>query len=77
MFEQCPLAWKRKYIDEEEGEDNFFAQFGSCVHYVLERYAKHEISLFDLVPEYKKSFKKMVIHKLNIYSIRQKPHRSH
>lgn len=60
MFEQCPLAWKRKYIDEEEGEDNFFAQFGSCVHHVLERYAKHEISLFDLVPEYKKSFTKMV-----------------
>lgn len=48
-FSQCPLEWYRIYIDAEEKESNFFAEVGTLIHSILERYYKRELDYFDLV----------------------------
>jgi len=55
-FYNCKAAWKRKYIDCEDGDDNAFAQYGSASHKVLERYLKDEIGMFEMADEYDKLF---------------------
>lgn len=55
-FYQCPLAWRRTYIDCEPKCSNAFAEYGSCCHKILEEYEKGELDLFDLSTEYEKRF---------------------
>ena len=42
-----------QYIDDEPGVRNAFAEYGTFVHSVLEKYYKGKISLFDLAEYYK------------------------
>lgn len=60
-FYQCPLAWRRTYIDCEPKCSNAFAEYGSCCHKILEQYEKGEIGLFDLANEYEHRFQEEVI----------------
>lgn len=55
-FDQCPLGWKMKYIDCEEGESNAFAEYGSYVHKLLEEYLKGELSSLELAFVYENGF---------------------
>jgi len=55
-FYQCPLAWRRTYIDCEPKCSNAFAEYGSCCHKLLEQYEKGEVDLFDLSDEYERRF---------------------
>ena len=55
-FYNCKYAWKRQYIDCEEGDNNAYAQYGSACHKVLERYLKNEITMFDMATEYERLF---------------------
>lgn len=60
-FYQCPLAWRRTYIDCEPKCSNAFAEYGSCCHKLLEEYEKGEIDLFDICDEYQRRFSEEVI----------------
>ena len=55
-FYECPYAFYRYYQLHEEGEGNLFATYGILVHSILERYAKGELQLDDLVKEFDSSF---------------------
>lgn len=43
-YEQCPLSWKLKYIDKEDGLGNGWSTVGSFVHELLEKVNLGEIS---------------------------------
>lgn len=60
-FYQCPLAWRRTYIDCEPKCSNAFAEYGSCCHKILEEYEKGELSIFDLSDEYDRRFADEVV----------------
>lgn len=59
-FDNCPYEWRLNYIDNEKQKDNFFAQFGSLCHGILEDYAKNKLSLFEVSDAYEDRFPKMV-----------------
>lgn len=51
-FDRCPYGWKLHYIDNAPQENNAFAQYGSFIHKILERFEKGELSIFELADEY-------------------------
>jgi RecB family exonuclease len=55
-FIQCPYQFKLQYIDEVKGIQNFFAEYGSFCHEILEKYCKNELSIFELVNEYENKY---------------------
>ncbi len=61
-FYNCSHEWYEKYIQCQYGEGSFFGEFGSCCHSILERYAKGEISLFEISQAYEDEFAKTVVH---------------
>lgn len=64
QFCQCPYAFKKHYIDCEEGENNAMAEYGSVMHKVLEDYAKGNVDLFELNAYYDFLFSTMITHDL-------------
>src|SRR5258705_1560389 len=59
-FETCAYAWKLTYIDTLKREPNFFAEFGTLCHDILEKYFKGELDLFNLPNYYEKHFYEVV-----------------
>lgn len=59
-YHQCPYAWKLKYIDCVQGEENFFSQYGSLMHSILEQYEKGTLSLFEISQYYEEHFSDVV-----------------
>lgn len=55
-FHQCPLQYWYTYISREQGENNAFAQYGSFVHSLLERWGKDELAEYELLGEYENKF---------------------
>jgi hypothetical protein len=47
LYETCPYAFYKKYIEEEEGETNFFAENGAIMHQIIEKILKCELSIED------------------------------
>lgn len=45
-FDQCPMAWKLKYIDHVHDDDNAYGQYGTFAHKILEQWAKGELPEF-------------------------------
>jgi len=56
LFEQCPYAFKLRYIDEEDDKQNAFAQHGKFVHSLYEMWAKGEISSYELVDIFEQDY---------------------
>lgn len=59
-FYTCPHMWKLSYIDCEKGTNNAFADYGTFVHSLLEKYAKGEAEIFELSSLYEEGFNKAV-----------------
>lgn len=55
-FHQCPLQYYYTYIAHEQGEENAFAQYGSFVHSLLEKWGKGELAEYELLDEYENNF---------------------
>ena len=55
-FRQCPLQYWYTYITHEQREGNAFAQYGSFVHSLLERWGKDELAVYELLDEYENGF---------------------
>ena len=55
-FYNCKHEWYLHYIEGRQGLDNFFSQFGSYMHKILEKYEKGELDFFDLVDYYTEHF---------------------
>lgn len=52
LFGQCPYAWVNSYIYGEKKRNNFFSDFGTCMHTVLSEFFKNEIGKEDIVVRY-------------------------
>lgn len=60
-FDICPYEWHRIYIDATTEKDgSAMAQFGSLIHSILEKYAKGELSIFDLNQYYEDHFNEVI-----------------
>lgn len=59
-YHQCPYGFYLKYIQCNKGRPNFFGQYGSFVHEILEMYVKEEISLFEISQYYEENFSKYI-----------------
>ena len=56
-FSECPLSYYKKYIEGDDTENGHgTSEFGSFVHLILEKYAKKEIDLSDIVSYYVENF---------------------
>ena len=55
-FLTCKYGYKLTYIDHERGIGNCFSSYGLEVHSIMERYAKGELGLWDLVSTYEWEF---------------------
>lgn len=55
-FDTCRWGWKLNYIDAEDSEKNFFAEYGSYIHLLLEKFWKDELSSNELADYYEKKY---------------------
>ena len=61
-YYNCPYEWKLRYLDNIEPEKNFFAEYGNLMHKILEKYAKGELSFFELNQYYIDHFNEYIPH---------------
>lgn len=62
-FHTCKYGYQQTYIEHQERADNAFAQYGSLVHSIMERYAKKELELWELTDVYKREYKSAITEK--------------
>ncbi len=55
-FEDCPYQWREKYINHQQSEEKFFAQYGSLMHSVLQKILTGELGGDDIIPYYLNHF---------------------
>lgn len=56
----CPRMFYLTYVQKEEKRENFFQQYGSFFHKVMEKYGNGELELFELIDYYKDNYKMFV-----------------
>lgn len=61
-FYNCPYEFYLHYIECNPSESNFFGEYGSLLHSILEKYAKGELSLFELNQYYEDHFNECIPH---------------
>lgn len=61
-YYNCPYEWKLHYLDCNKSENGFFGEYGSLIHTILEKYAKGELSLFELNQYYEEHFNECIPH---------------
>lgn len=59
-YNQCAYSFFLRYVQCNEGDENFFSQYGSFVHKILEKYEKGELSLFELCDYYEENYRENV-----------------
>ena len=59
-YSQCNYNFYLKYIECNEGDENFFSQYGNFIHKILEKYEKGELSLFELCTYYEEHYSENV-----------------
>lgn len=59
-FHTCKYGYKLTYIDHKKGIGNCFSSYGLEVHSIMERYAKGELSLWNLADIYQWEFETAV-----------------
>jgi len=55
-FYTCPYEFYLHYVLCNKGSNNFFGQFGSFIHKILEMYAKDQLSIFEISQYYEENF---------------------
>lgn len=60
-FQQCKLEWYQNYIECSDKQSNFFAEVGSLVHSILQRYFEGKLDFFDLVSTFDREWSNVVV----------------
>jgi hypothetical protein len=60
-FHQCPYMWLMQYIYCVDKENNFFAEYGSFYHLILEKFFKDELEIYELADYYQDHYAENVI----------------
>lgn len=66
-FNHCRYAFLLTYIRAEARMGNFFSDFGSYVHKILEKYFNDELDLYQLAAYYRKNYKRSIKHTCPAY----------
>ena len=61
-YYNCPYEWKMHYLECNKSENGFFGEYGSLIHKILEKYAKGELSIFELNQYYEENFSDEILH---------------
>ncbi len=61
-FYDCPYSWLLNYIYGNKSENGFFGEYGGFCHEVLEKFAKGELSTFELSGYYEQHYKTNIVH---------------
>ncbi len=56
FYNGCPYEWYKQYIECEPGHQGFYGAAGGFSHSILEKYAKHELDVWDLSPYFEEHF---------------------
>lgn len=57
------MAFKLQYIDKVPQDGNFYSDYGSYAHELLEQYAKDQIPVFALAEAYEEGYQEAVVHR--------------
>jgi hypothetical protein len=60
-YETCSHGFKLTYIDAEDRGNNFYGEYGSFVHLVLEKFFKNELDIFELSQFFKDNYDAYVV----------------
>jgi len=60
-FITCPYMFKLTYIDSKTRSNNWYAEFGSFMHLILEKFFKNELDIMELSEFYKDNYTKNVL----------------
>ena len=60
-FSECPFGYYLKHIDGVEESSNGFAEQGSLIHDILDRWAKKELKIDELAAEYERLYPEKVL----------------
>ena len=52
--------WYNTYIDKSDKKENFFSQYGSYMHLILEMFSKQQLDFPELVPYFEENYDKFV-----------------
>jgi len=55
-FETCRYAWYLTYIEKKERRTNFYSEFGSFAHNILEDFFLDKLAIYELLPYYKEHY---------------------
>ncbi len=61
-FYNCPYEFFLHYVQCNKSENGFFGEYGLLIHTILEKYAKDELSLFELNQYYEEHFNERIPH---------------
>ena len=59
-YDSCPQAFKYLYLDVLPRADNAFAEWGTLMHSIMERYFKGELEFYELSEAYEQEYDKSV-----------------
>jgi RecB family exonuclease len=60
-FHQCKYAWYLQYIKQADRSNNWFSEYGTFNHDLIEKYLNDELSMFELADYYKDNYHKYVV----------------
>ena len=60
-FSECPFGYYLKHIEGVEDQSNGFAEQGSLIHSILDKWAKKEIKKADMAAEYARRYPDEVV----------------
>lgn len=60
-FSECPFAYYLKHIEGAKEQSNGFAEQGSLIHDILDKWAKKEIKKEDMAAEYERRYGEEVV----------------
>lgn len=60
-FSECPFGFYLKHMEDKEEQSNGFAEQGSLVHDILDKWAKGEIKKKDMAAEYERRYSDEVV----------------
>jgi len=55
-FETCKYAWFLTYIEKKERHTNYFSEFGSYCHNILEDFFLDKLAIYELLSYYKEHY---------------------
>lgn len=60
-FSECPFGYYLKHIEGVEDRSNGFAEQGTLIHDILDKWAKKEIKIEDMAAEYERRYSDEVV----------------